>query len=155
MSRKIIITMMLVLIVFSGFFAFSAQAQAAGIVPCGRTDSDATADEKKPCTLCHLLVGIQRIIDYGFKIMAFVALVMLVVGGIWYIVSAGNEGMISTAKDIIKGTLFGFAIVLLAWVFVNQTLVLLAGENSDMNISQTNWNSFTCETERDSAKGSN
>ena len=128
--------------------------EKAGIVPCGRScDNPNTKDnEYCPCTLCHLLVGIHRIIGWGFKILTFVAVASLVGAGIMYIVSAGNEKLMETAKTFAKHTLMGFAIVLAAWLMVNYTMILL-NRKSDLGIGITSWSEFNCDTSSDLGAG--
>lgn len=141
-----IIPFLLLLVIFSYFFPLAADA--SGIVPCGRKIDDSTTigiNETDRCTLCHLVIGIQRIITYGRNIVAFVALVMIVIGGIWYIVSTGNEQMMGTAKNILKTAITGFAIVFLVWITVNYTLYLLSTK-TDLGIGAKSWDQFTCDT---------
>ena len=140
-----IIPFLLLLIIFS--FVFPLVADAAGIVPCGRKVDDPTTagiNETDRCTLCHLIIGIQRIITYGRNIVAFVTLVMIVIGGIWYIFSTGNEQRMGTAKNILKTALTGFAIVFLVWITVNYTLYLLSTK-ADLGIGATSWDQFKCD----------
>jgi len=143
-QKNKIIPFLLLLIIFSYFFPLVADA--AGIVPCGRKDAGASLDEQQPCTLCHLVIGIQRIVTYGRNIVTFVALVMIVIGGIWYIVSTGNEQMMGTAKNILKTALTGFAIVFLVWLAVNYTMYLISVNNFGWIKSGATWNQFTCDT---------
>lgn len=144
--RKIII--LLVILLLAGCFLFSSTVDAS-LVPCGKTSG--TTKEMKPCTLCHLIVGIDRIIDWGFKILTFVAIAALVAAGIIYIISAGNEKLMETAKNFAKYTLAGFAIVLGAWLIVNYTMILLSKE-SDLGIGIISWSEFNCETDSDLGK---
>jgi len=127
----------LLVIIFVGFFANSVSA--AGLVPCGDGN-----DPAQRCTLCHLVLGFKDIIDWGFKIFVVVALLMLVVGGVMYIVSAGDQGLIGTAKGVLKNTLFGFAFVLLAWLLVNFTIYLLGANVGIDQGSTKTWYNFTC-----------
>jgi len=145
----------LFLIIF-GFYLFLPSISNAALVPCGlRQDDTSTTkfDESQPCTLCHLVVGIQGLIDFGFKIMVVVGLVMLVAAGIIYIVSAGNEGMMETAKGLMKNALIGFSLILGAWLIVS-TMMWIMGtkESSDeggvLGIKVTGWNTFTCSRTR-------
>ncbi len=121
----------------------------SGIVPCGRNcnNTNTTADETKPCTLCHFIVGFNDLINYGFKILVFLALVCLVIAGVMYILSAGNEQMITTAKTFIKQVLYGFGFVLAAWLLIFIVMNYF-GVKSDLGIEKTEgWTKFTCSTE--------
>lgn len=137
---------------FLGLFLFSFFTTAilplpatAAIVPCGRSGADATADEKKPCTICHLVVGGNRIIEWGLKVMTFVAIAVIVAMAILYIVSTGNEGLMKTAKGGITAALAGFAIMLGAWLIVNTTLRILTAKVPGLAVSSGGF-SFSCDT---------
>ena len=126
--------MFLLFLILMPFFA-----NAQRLVPC------ATRANPEPCTLCDLIVGIDNIIGWGFRIVVFVALTLLVIGGIIYILSAGDESMITKAKTIIKQTLIGFVIVLGAWLIVNYSLILLSATGSVRGITPTkDWGKFEC-----------
>lgn len=103
-----------------GVLAFPVAVSAAGLVPCATSESGDAM-----CTLCDLFKLIKNIIDWLMGILAIVALVILVVAAIMYIVSTGNSKLVESAKDAIKNTLFGFAIVLLAWVIINVVFFVL------------------------------
>ncbi|MFZ2187183.1 MAG: hypothetical protein WAV46_00945, partial [Candidatus Moraniibacteriota bacterium] len=75
------------------FTALPLPASAAGLVPCGRTSG--TAAEMAPCTLCHIIIGGKGVIDWGLKIMTVTAIAVIVAMAIFYIVSTGDEGMMS------------------------------------------------------------
>jgi hypothetical protein len=107
-----------------------------GLVPCGTGDNP-------PCTLCHLVIGVQGIVDWAIRVMTFFAIAVIVAMGILYIVSAGNSGMITMAKNGIKTTLFGFAIVLGSWVIINYIIITLANNGVG---HATSWHTFTCDT---------
>jgi hypothetical protein len=116
-----------------------------GLVPCGKNGQE-------PCTLCHLVVGIQGVIDYGRKIMTYVALLMIAVGGILYTVSAGNEKLMTQAKSLLWYVLTGFAIILGAWIIVNYSLILLSRKDN-LGIEQAgSWSEFKCSTTKPAAK---
>lgn len=131
------------------FLLFSIGARAA-IVPCG---SPSTASPEM-CTLCHLILGIVNIVTFAFGIFVGVAILMIVVAGIMYIVSSGNTAMIESAKKLMKSALAGFALVLLAWLIVNYTLLLISAE-TDLGVNATNWYTFTCSTASNANSGSN
>ncbi len=129
------------------FLLSTAIAQAA-LVPCGRNvdDPNTNASETDPCTLCHFIVGFHNLINYGLKIMIFVAFTGLVIAAVMYIVSGGSEQLINTAKSFIKHILYGFGIVLAAWLFIFVVMNYL-GVKKDLGIGKEGWNTFTCSTE--------
>jgi hypothetical protein len=126
-----------IIVVFVLTFPLSA---LAGIVPCGTSTTEM-------CTLCHLVVGVDTIIDYLLGLIGIVGILMLVIGGITYLVSAGNQKMMTSAKTAIFSTLAGFAIVLLAWVVVNAVIMYLPVKD-DLGIGVSGWSEYTCSTSR-------
>lgn len=123
------------------FLFFPIITKAAGLVPCGNSENP------DPCTLCHFIVGIKNIIDWGMRVLVFVALGAIVLGGIFYIISTGNEEMMKKAKTIIFQTLTGFAIVLGAWLIVTYSMYIIGASTEDGVLkSGNNWYEFTCDT---------
>lgn len=144
------------LLAFSLFIFFTAMlwtlpvdtATAAGLIPCGRsTDDAATTDvnEKDKCTLCHLIVGINRIVVLVRDIMSAFAVVVVVAMAFVYITSAGDEGRMRLAKEGITAALIGFAIILLAWLAVNFILKLPIF-SATAGLVRVNWDTITCDT---------
>ncbi len=138
------------LILVSLFLLLPAVSQADGFVPCGRVSG--TADEMAPCTLCHIIVGGKVVMDWGLRVMVAIGLVVITAMGIWYIVSAGNPGMINQAKSGIKSTLIGVAVMLGAWLIVNTILLLFAQEtdptkNPLVGLRSAGGFNFTCSTQ--------
>jgi hypothetical protein len=112
----------------------------AAIIPCGTKASPA------PCTLCHLIVGINQIIVLLRNIMTAIAIVVIVAMAIVYITSAGNEARMSFAKSGISAALVGFCIILLAWLIVNFVLTLPIFSGGGSGLIRTGWDSLTCNT---------
>lgn len=123
----------LFLFLFSaGFFFVPSSAMAAnGLIPCGRSQDDSTTsvDERQPCTICHIVVGGKGLIDWGLNLMTVIAITILFAMAVLYVISAGDEGMMGTAKGGIKAALIGFAVMLSAWLIVNVILTVLADTN--------------------------
>ncbi len=130
---------------------------SGGLVPCGRNHDDgnpSNGDETAPCTLCHLVVGVQRIIQWLMHLITYIAIAALVAAGIFYIVSAGNEKMLEMAKGYIKAILTGFAVALAGWVLVNYTLYLFSVTSQEGGFvrgltSGQHWWEFYCDTTSD------
>lgn len=102
----------------------------AGLVPCGGT-------AQPPCSLCHLVAGVSILTDYIRDIMVFVALAIIVAMGILYIVSAGNPGMMETAKKGVFASLAGLVIILAAWIIVNTIMFVVFQSKSDLGVGAT------------------
>jgi hypothetical protein len=143
MKTKIKITIFLL---FVGLFLPLLSANA-GVVPCGLNEDDTSldGDQTVACTLCHLIVGIKNIIDFGLKILVTVAFVGIFIAGVMYIISAGSEEMMKRAKEFLKTSLTGFTLVLCAWLIVNIVMWVLSTNITDMGA--TNWYTFTCNTQ--------
>ncbi|MDI3496003.1 MAG: hypothetical protein PWQ35_24 [Patescibacteria group bacterium] len=62
---------------------------------------------------------IKNIYNYSFLIAGILAAVMLMVGGVMWLISAGNKTSISKAKDIISGSIVGLGILLLSYLILN------------------------------------
>ena len=111
---------------FLGLFLFSNQALAQqqmvrGLVPCGRRADDAstTVDESAPCSLCHFFILIDVVVDFAlFKLAPPLALLMLIIGGGMFMLSAGNPQTVTTGKKIIESVLIGIVIIYGAYLFI-------------------------------------
>ena len=108
--------------------------QAAGLVPCGQGSDKANA-----CNLCLLIVGFQNLVNYGYKIAIYIALACITFAGIMYLVSSGNESLMTSAKNFLKVSLAGFALIFCAWLIVNTLLVYLLDAKPNPS---GNWYSF-------------
>jgi hypothetical protein len=148
MTSRLSPSFFLGLFLFSFFVSISFPSPAnAAIVPCGRNVDDPTTsiDETKPCTLCHLVIGGKKIIDWGLKVMTYVAIAIIVAMAILYIVSTGNEGLMKTAKGGLMTALAGFAVMLGAWLIINTTLRIFTAKVPGLVTSSTGFG-FTCDT---------
>jgi hypothetical protein len=129
-------------------------AEARGLIPCG--GSYGTDDEKAPCTICHIVVGGNNLIKWGTGIMAVIAITVLFAMAVLYVVSAGDQGMMQTAKSGIWAALIGFAVMLSAWLIVNTVLSILADTTTAdkplAGLVQNGKFSFTCDTKSKAAQ---
>jgi ABC-type nickel/cobalt efflux system permease component RcnA len=113
-NRKILGGMLLIGLLF--LFVSPVFAADTGIVPCGHD---------KACTLCDLITGMKKLFDYGIKIIAVITLACATFAGVMYVVSSGNESTMESAKNFLKASLIGLAVVLCAWVIVNTVITVL------------------------------
>lgn len=61
-------------------------------------------------------------------ILGTIAVIMIIIGGAMYMMSAGDEKRMETAKKIITGAVIGLAIVLAAPTFLKEIMTILGGE---------------------------
>ena len=80
---------------------------------------DAPKDLGGPATFAEL---VGRVTNALLVIAGAVAVIMIVVGGIRYILSAGNEKGTQAAKSTITNAVVGLIITLLAFAIVNFVL---------------------------------
>ena len=65
-------------------------------------------------------------------IVATIALIFIVLGGLMYITSAGNPGKMKTATSMVTGALIGLAIVIAAPTFLREVKIILgAGDTGE------------------------
>lgn len=128
-------------ILFLGIFSLALlpSITQAGLVPCANTE------HPEPCTLCHFLVGFKVLIDYGLSILIALSLGAITVSGVMYLLAFTDEGMVKSAKEMLTGTLKGFAIVISAWLIVNIVLFIVAPHVGAMT-GKTNWYTIECNT---------
>ena len=69
---------------------------------------------------------VLTIVNYFLGFLGLLAVIMIIYGGVTYVVSAGNDEAIGNAKKIIMYALIGIIIILLSFVVVNT--ILSAGE---------------------------
>ncbi len=86
------------------------------------------------------------------------ALVAIFFAGVMYIVSTGDENMMTKAKGFLKVGLIGFSVVIGAWLIVNVAMWILgAREGSDeggtLGIKIESWHTFTCDTKSSQGTG--
>lgn len=138
--RTIIVAIFLTGLVISPLFVFAEQ------VPCkaGNTVECETGGLIKSkecaccgdCTLTDALAVFINVADLILKYVGVVALLMLIFGGVLWILSGGNESQIKKGKDVIKYTFLGIVIIFAAWVIVNFVIDKLV---VDKSIFQGTW----------------
>ena len=65
---------------------------------------------------------VLTIVNYFLTFLGLIAVIMVIYGGITYVVSAGKDEAVGNAKKIIMYSLVGLIIILLSFVVVNAVL---------------------------------
>ena len=95
--------------------AFAQQPTVTGgIVPCGDFSRG-----QPPCNLCHLYTLTKNGVDFMlFDLILPVAIIALLIGGIFLLASRGNPQMIESGKNAIVNTVIGVVIAFGAWLII-------------------------------------
>lgn len=126
--KKIILVIFLVILIF-GFFP--SQSWAAWLVPCGVHEDDPETPEYEncPCTFCHFFVLFNRIVNFiVWRIVPWLGLIMLIAGGIMFIMASGNPEMLSRAKKFILAAIAGLFIIYAAWLILHTVFTVIQVE---------------------------
>lgn len=83
---------------------------AQGLVPIPEFQGTARGD---------LIIAITRIVNFVLILAALIAAIYLIIGGVRYIISQGDEGAAETAKNTILYAIIGLVVIGLSAVIVN------------------------------------
>ena len=129
-----------------GVFLIYPVVNAAGLVPCGRSQDDPSTpdvNETRPCTICDIFALISRIINFVlFTILPVVAALFYLIGGLMILLSRGDPGLIATGKNWFWNTTWGLVIIFGAWMITNTVLKSLVGDSDISN----SWFRIECTT---------
>lgn len=73
---------------------------------------------------------IRTVIDWLLGIAFGIAVLFLIIGGFWYITSAGNEETAEKGKGTAINAIIGIVIIILSYVIINVISSLVASPNS-------------------------
>ena len=111
------------------------------LVQCGR--AVAAGQQPVPCTPCDIFAMGERLINmilYG--ITGPIAAFMIVIAGGMMLLGGASPNQFAQGKKLLRNTLIGVAIILLAWTFTN-FLIKSLGNGSPTD----SWNQFSCPAE--------
>lgn len=109
---------------------------SGGLVQCGRGG-------QRMCTLCDIVIGLNVIIKYIFRIAIVVGIFGFAIGGVMYILSRGDSGAATNAKNVMTNTVIGLVVILSAWLVINYSMILL-GTKSNLGLKINGWGNFEC-----------
>lgn len=100
------------------------------LVPCGNgspTKDDGTPNPAyKACTIADFFELIARV--YGFMvryIATSLAALMIIIGAVMMMVSAGNQGLYSSGKKMITYAIVGLVLVFGSWLIIDTLLKMI------------------------------
>lgn len=108
-------------LVFS-LIVFAPLDVSAQIIPCGTAEN--------PCTACHAFGLVSNALSYLVALITLVITLVIVWAGIQIVMSKGDSGSISKAKEMLWNAVVGFAILLVAWLGVDTVLKVLVKDDA-------------------------
>lgn len=90
---------------------------------------DTKVDELQYDTGDTFSSSFQGILNAIIGVLALVAVVVMIVGGVSYMTSSGDAGKVKKAKDTILYGLIGLVICVLAFAIVNFVISQIIGSN--------------------------
>jgi hypothetical protein len=78
------------------------------------------------CTVCDMLIVFIEVSNVILLLFAILALLFFVYGAGYLMFSSGNEQMVTKGKGVIKATIIGSVIVLIAWQLMAYVTIILA-----------------------------
>ena len=100
-----------------------ASGTYSGLVPCGNqyypaSDPVHGGEVSNPCTFADFFTGIKNVTDALIKIALAVAAISFSYAGFLYMTAFGDEGKVEHAHEIFRKVVWGFVIMLGAWLIV-------------------------------------
>ena len=122
MTNKKLFSKNLILLLFFAFLFLEAgtvcaQCGPALGIPCNPLDG----------TVSSIPDAIIVVIKYLLSIIGIITLIFIVISGIKYVTSAGNEEKIKSAKDALYSSCLGLALALMAFVILEVIVGILNG----------------------------
>lgn len=90
---------------------------------------DTKVDELQYDTGDTFSSSFQGILNAVIGVLALVAVVVMIVGGVSYMTSSGDAGKVKKAKDTILYGLIGLVVCVLAFAIVNFVISQIIGSN--------------------------
>lgn len=88
------------------------------IIFCASNVLATTVTIDNPITTDDFSQIIENVLLWALEISGSIALFMLIVGGVMYITSAGDEQKVATAKKIFNFTVIGLILILLSYSII-------------------------------------
>ena len=155
--KKILITFGLIIaivgsfIITAGIYENKAYADSASDLIRKGADSTGQQDSRSAGDIAKDVVNIM------FFIVGVMAVIMIIWGGIRYVLSAGNSAALTSAKNTIMYAVIGLIVAILAYTIVNFVINTVSGNggSSSSNSSNNSDNSDSNSSSNNSNKSNN
>lgn len=109
----------------SAIYLLSPWAVSAQLDPKGNACSGANLGQNGECTDAGLVSQFDKIINGLLFLIGILAVVMIIIGAIRYVTSAGNEDAAKSARGTIIAAVAGLAVAILAYAILNYVVGVL------------------------------
>ena len=117
--KKAVVVMTIMVLSLSTFLPAFAQTSGGGLINPGDSPSrisDATGGQSSFRELA------KTFLDFFLGFLGFIAVVMIIYGGILYVTAAGEQDKVDKGKKIIMYAIVGIVIILLSYAIVSTVL---------------------------------
>ncbi len=97
------------------------------------------------CGTCDFIGFFANLTEFLLQFLAVGVLLMIVIGGVMWIVSAGNDALVTKGKQILVGAVVGTLIALSGYFIINAVIATLTGDADFKDVtlfSGTDWNAY-------------
>jgi len=129
-KKKILYAMLLVFLIGVFFILPKAQAEGLPLYEAAGSGVDLTAVKESGLADTKIETILEKFLTWLLGVVGIIALIGLVVSGIIYLISAGNDEMITKAKKYMTYCLVGIVVVLASFVIVKALDTLIKGGSS-------------------------
>ncbi len=102
----------------------SSTNSETGLVKCGTS---------RDCTICDIFILIRDIFNFALGLLASLAVLSIVIGGVYILTSAGNPGGVSTGYGIITNAVIGLLLVMASFLLFSFLLVGLGFQEQNFS----------------------
>ena len=95
-----------------------------GLVKCGVS---------RDCTICDIFILIRDIFNFALGLLAALAVLSIVIGGIYVLTSAGNSGRVSEGYSIITNAVIGLLLVMASFLLFSFVLAALGFQTANFS----------------------
>ena len=112
---------LLISLLFLTLFLAPILVNAQGLVPCNGPD----------CTINSFFALLNNIFEFIVYFIATpLAILMIIIGGLMILISAGNPNLAGLGKKILWASIIGLALVFCSWLIINFILGAIGYKNA-------------------------
>jgi muramidase (phage lysozyme) len=96
----------------------------SGLVKCGTS---------RDCTICDIFILVRNVFNFALGLLAALAVVSIVIGGVYILTSAGDSGKTREGYSIITNAVIGLLLVMSSFLLFSFVLVSLGFQSANFS----------------------